>query len=142
MTAEPPVLAPNDPATRERKLAQAIDRALLGNLGLARILADDDLANGREPHPRHTASVAEGLAHYQGAKGSDVAAGWSPMFALWLNWRAVELVVDAYDELRGVKRVTPAPAPALPQPDEAPGLDVPAPTGAPAETQPRLAGIG
>jgi hypothetical protein len=111
---------------RERELARAIDRGYFANKGLIDLLDID-----RMPL---SASVEAGMAYYAGEDGAP-----GPNFRLWLWARAMALIVDAHDDLRGVKHVTPPPV-EIEQPDEAPGLTVEADPALTAD-QPRL-GLG
>jgi hypothetical protein len=123
------LVEPTPVVTPGRALAIAIDELALGNHSLAHGLGEDRLP--------HTASLADGLNVYGGELGE-----WTPMYSLWLHWRNSERVREAFDAFRGVKPVTPLPAVAPPEPDEAPGLDVPSEPAGHAAAQQRLAGIG
>ena len=81
-------------------------------------------------HPPATASLADGLRHYNGP---------GAVFDLWAGWRALELLRLAWTgKLSGVLALAVQPPQ---EPDEAPGIVPPPPvTGKP--VQERLAGIG
>jgi hypothetical protein len=118
------VAAPT-PDQLKRAHALAIDELAFVSHVLSAALGPD--------RPPLDAPESEGLRFYGGQP--------TAKFNLWRILRASVRSWQTWDALRGVKRITPPPPPpAHEEPDEAPGLEVPAApgTGGPTERQPRL----
>lgn len=104
---EAPTAIQPELTTRLLEVARAIDDVLVANHTLR--------ASLKPGHPPFDAAIAAGLARY----------GPGPLFALWLECRAVEALRVAWTGRSG-----PAVAAAADEPDEASGLAVEAPAPA------------
>jgi hypothetical protein len=113
-------------AVRFRDHADAVDNVLISGHALAHSLKSPPSFGALGPDGNwHPAPTADGIARY----------GLGPLFALWVHCRDLVALRVAWTGSPG-----PMPAPALPEPDEAPGLSVEAASSEGAANQPRLTG--